>query len=173
MYICVYKYVKMFLLVCPVFIIQWVYHVMNKYKFHAILSTIFSQLILSPIFSQPMFNSYSAMLSSWLYLTLLVAKWKPTLNMWWYSTSDTIPGNTPRPKSVMGRNPGITSPYAKTQDYIIFRTPTQMKYHIVCSEHPLDKIVSHRNQSINLLHKQFTGSHMARVSIGNNKDNEV
>ena len=129
MYICVYKYVKMFLLVCSVFIIQWVYHVTNKCKFHAVLSTIFSQLILLPIFSQPMFNSYSAMLSSWLYLTLLVAKWKPTLNMWWYSTSDTIPGNTPRPKSVMGRNPGITSPYAKTQDYIIFRTPTQMKYH--------------------------------------------
>ena len=33
------------------------------------------------------------------------------------------------PSAILGRDPGITSPYAKTQDCNIFCTSTQIKYH--------------------------------------------
>ena len=37
--------------------------------------------------------------------------------------------HTPSPSARWGRDPGITSLYAKTQDCSIFPTPTLMKYH--------------------------------------------
>ena len=73
-------------------------------KFHAVLSTVFSQLIL-------MLICYSAVVSSWRPLTSLVPKWKHTPSARW------------------GRDASITPLAVKTQDCNIFCTPTQMKYH--------------------------------------------
>ena len=56
---------------------------------------------------------------------------KLTPTLWWPNTSENAPGNPPHPSpsARWGRDPGITSLYAKTQDCSIFPTPTLMKYH--------------------------------------------
>ena len=71
------------------------------------------------------------------------------------------------PCARLGRNPGMTSCCDKTQGCSIFCSLTQMKQS-VCNN-LLVKTASHRNQSINLLHKSIYWLYMTQVPAGSHQ----
>lgn len=88
-------------------------------------------------------NSNSALLWNLINVTSLVPNWRRKSTLWWPSTSETVPQNT-----------GINFFYAKTQDCSILHSPTNKVPYSVWNN-LLVKTASHRNQSINLLHKSI------------------
>ena len=78
-------------------------------KFHAVLSTIFSQLTLT-------LNCYSVMVSSWRHVISPVPEWKKHPNPAMIQHIRALQKSSTPWSVKCGMDPGITSTYAKRQD---------------------------------------------------------
>ena len=142
-------------------------HLFWNLKFHAVLSTIFSQLTLNV----KLLQCYRIFLRS---LSITCTKVKntpqpcddPTHQRPFQETLHT-------PSARWGRDPGITSPYAKTQDQYIIHSHINEVLQSVRSK-LLVKTASRRNQSFDLLHKLIywylhnispTGGHLRKSCV--------